>query len=89
MRWFSLHRRPAADHAMADRRRGRELAGVQRIGHQLECNGAVGQRRSLIHQLFAGRILDPELAQVGADAVDRALEEPCAVRRFRLRTLKT
>ena len=50
---------------------------LQRIGHQLESDGAVGQRRRLVHQLFAVGILDPELAEVGADAVDRALEEPC------------
>jgi len=27
----------------------------------------------LIDKLFAGGVLDPELAQIGADAVDRAL----------------
>ena len=50
-----LHGRAAADHAMADGRRGREVAGVQRIGHQLEGHGAGGQGRRLIHQLFAAR----------------------------------
>ena len=38
-----LHRRPAGNHAMADGRRRREVAGVQRVGHQLEGDGAVGQ----------------------------------------------
>ena len=89
MSWFSLHGGAAANRAMADGRRGRELAGVQRVGHQLECHGAVGQSRRLIHQLFAGGVLDPELAQVGADAVDRALEELASVRRCRPRKLKT
>ena len=58
---------------------GREVAGVERVGYELECHGAVGQRRRLIHQLFAAGILDPELAEIGADAVDRAFEEPCAL----------
>ena len=61
---------------MADGRRGREVAGVQRVGHQLEGHGAIGQSRRLIDQLVALGVLDPELAQIGADAVDRALEEP-------------
>ena len=58
---------------MTDRLRGREVAGVQRVGHQFERDGAIGQRRRLIDQLFALGILDPELAEVGADAVDCAL----------------
>ncbi len=69
---------------MADGRRGREVAGVQRVGHQLEGHRAVGQSRGLIDQLLAVAVLDPELAQIGADAVDRALEElgPLAVAGF-------
>ena len=42
---------------MPDRRRGRELAGVQRVGYQLERHGAVGQRGRLIHQLLAAASL--------------------------------
>ena len=57
---------------MTDRDRGREVAGMQRIGDQLECHRACGQRRRLVHQLFSGAILDPELAQIGADAIHRA-----------------
>ena len=83
-----LHRRPAANHAMADGRRSREFARVQCIGHQLESDGAVGKRRCLIDQLFARSILDPKLAQIGADAVDRALVQLFAARRCRLRTPK-
>ena len=71
-----LHRRTAANHAMADGRRGRKVAGVQRVGHQLEGHGALGQSRSLIDELLALGVLDPELAQIGADAVHRALEKP-------------
>ena len=70
------HRRPAAHCAVANGRRGRELAGVQRVRHQLERHRAARHGRRLIHQLFAARIFDPELAQIGADAVDRTLEEP-------------
>jgi hypothetical protein len=79
-----LHRGAAANHAMADGHRGREVAGVKRVGHQLEGDGARGQGRSLIDQLFAVGVLDPELAQIGADAVDRALVElaPFAVAGF-------
>jgi hypothetical protein len=38
----------------------------------------------LIHQLFACGVLDPELAQIGANAVDRALVQfaPFAVAGF-------
>jgi len=32
----------------------------------------------LIDQLFAIGVFDPEFAQIGADAVDRAVEESCA-----------
>jgi hypothetical protein len=64
---------------MADGRWGREIAGMKRVGHQLECDGAGGQGRGLIHQLLAGGILDPELSLVGADAVDRALVELGAI----------
>ncbi len=67
------HGRPAGNHAMADGYRGREVGGVQRVGHQLESDGARGQSRRLIHQLLPVAILDPELAEIGADAVDRAL----------------
>ena len=68
----------AADGAMADGRRGGEVAGVERVGDQLEGHGAVGQRGRLIDELFAVGVLDPELAQIGADAVDRALVELAA-----------
>jgi hypothetical protein len=61
---------------MADGRRNGKVAGVERIGHQLEGYGAIGQSRSFINQLFARSVLDPELALIGADAVDRALMEP-------------
>ena len=64
-------------------------AGVQRIGYEFEGHGTGGQSRRLIDQLFAGRVLDPEIAQIGADAVDRALVELASVRRCRLRKLKT
>jgi hypothetical protein len=49
---------------------------VQRVRHQLERHRAAGHGRRLIHQFFAARIFDPELAQIGADAVYRTLEEP-------------
>ena len=68
-----LHGRSAANHAMPNGSRGGEVARVQRIRNQLECDRSVGQRRRLIHQLLARCILDPELAQIGADAVNRAL----------------
>ena len=55
----------------------REVAGVERVGDELESNGAIGQRRGLVDKLFARRVFDPELAEVGADAVNRTLEEPC------------
>ena len=67
------HRRSAGNHAMTDRDRSRKVGGVQRVGHQLEGHGARGQSRCLIDELFARRVLDPELAQIGADAVNRAL----------------
>ncbi len=79
MSWFSLHRGAAADHAMADGRRGGEVAGVERVGDQLEGHGAVGQRGRLIDELVAVGVLDPELAQIGADAVDCALVELAAL----------
>ena len=69
-RWSSANR------AMPNGSRDRELARVQRIGHQLERHRTAGHGWRLIHQLFAGGILDPELAEVGTDAVDRTLEEP-------------
>ena len=68
--------RSAAHRAMAYGSRSREFAGVQRIGYQLECHRTTGHGWRLIHQLLAAGVLDPELAQVGADAVDSALEEP-------------
>ena len=74
---------------MADGGRSREVAGVERVGNQLESDGAVGQRRGLIDELVAVGVLDPELALVGADAVDRALVELCPLGRRRLRTQKT
>ena len=61
---------------MADRRRGRELAECSASATSLNATDAAGQRRRLVHQLLAVRILDPELAQVGADPIDRALKEP-------------
>ena len=70
-----LHRRAAANHAMADGRGGREVAGVERVGDELEGDGARGQGRGLVDELLAVGVLDPELAQIGADAVDRAFEE--------------
>jgi hypothetical protein len=48
---------------------------VKRVGNHLEGHGAVGQGRGLIDQLLAVGVLDPELAQIRADAVDRAFEE--------------
>ncbi len=73
--WTSAHR------AMADGCRGREIAGVKRVDHELECHGEAGHRRRLVHELFAAGVLNPEFAEVGADAVDRALVqlEPPAV----------
>ena len=38
-----LHRRPAANHAMPDGRRSREIAGMKRVGNQLKSHGAVGR----------------------------------------------
>jgi hypothetical protein len=48
---------------------------VQRIRHQFEGNGPGRQGRGLIDQLYPLGVLDPELALIGADAVDRALVE--------------
>ena len=64
---------------MADGHGRGEVAGVQRVGHQLEGHGARGQSRGLIDELLARGVLDPELAQIGADAVHRALEELVAL----------
>ncbi len=74
-------RRPAADGSMADGRRGREVSRVERVGNHLEGHGAIGQSRSLIDEFLARGVLDPELAQLRADAVDRALVQlaPLAV----------
>jgi hypothetical protein len=69
--------RSAAHRAMTDGSRDWELAGVQRIGHELECHRSAGHGRRLIHQLLVGSVLDPELAEVGADAVDCPLKESC------------
>jgi len=79
-----LHRGSAANHAMANSGRSGEVAGVKRVGDQLEGNRTIGQGRRLIHQLVAAGVLDPEFAQIGADAVDRALVElaPFAVAGF-------
>ena len=68
-----------ANHAMPDRLRSREVAGVQYIGHQLECDRAVGQGRGLVHQLLALGVLDPELALIGADPVHRAFIQLAAL----------
>jgi hypothetical protein len=57
---------------MPDRSRGREVAGVQCVGHQPEGNRPVRQSRRLIHQLVAISILDPETALIRADPVHRA-----------------
>ena len=46
---------------------------MQCVCHQFEGNGARGQRRGLIDQLLTLVVLDPELALIGADAVDCAL----------------
>ena len=64
---------------MANGGRGGEVAGVERVGDQLEGHGAVGQRGRLIDELVAGRVLDPELAQIGADAVDCAFVKLAAL----------
>ena len=63
---------------MADGRGSREGAGVERVGDQLEGDGAVGQRRRLVDELVAVGVLDPELAEIGADAVDSAFDELAA-----------
>jgi len=68
--------RSPADHAVSDGRRGRDLARFERIGYQLEGNRAAGHCRCLIHQLLIRRVFDPELPQIGANAVDRAFKEP-------------
>ena len=52
---------------------------MQSFGNQLECDGAIGQRGRFVDELFAFGILDPELAMIGADAVDRAFEDLCAL----------
>ena len=79
-----LYRWSAAHDAMADGRRVREVAGIERIGNQLESNRAIRQSGRLIHQLVACGILDPELALIGADAVHCALVQfaPFAVAGF-------
>jgi hypothetical protein len=48
---------------------------VEGVGNHFESHCASRHCRGFIHQLFAGRVLDPELAQIGADAVDRAFKE--------------
>ena len=58
--------------------RSGEVAGVKRVGHQLEGNGARGQIGGLIDQLLAVGVLDPERALVGADTVDRAFMQLAA-----------
>ena len=63
---------------MPDRLGGRELARVERVGHQLERDRTAGQRRRLVHQLLAVRILDPELAQIGSNSINCAFKEPFA-----------
>ena len=83
------HRGPAAHHAMADGRGAGKSIAAQRVGHQPESHRARGQRRRLIHQLAALRILDPELAQVGADAVHRAFKERGRAGRRRLHKWRT
>ena len=74
-----LHGGPAADHAMADGSRGGEVGGVERVGDEFEGHGTVGQSGGLIDELLAVGVLDPELALIGADAVDRALKEAIAL----------
>ena len=50
---------------------------MERVGNQLEGNSAIGQRRRLVDDLLALRVLDPELAVIRADAIDRAFKELC------------
>jgi len=49
---------------------GREVARVQRIRNQLECNRRFGSA-GVWSQASCRRILDPELAQIRPNAVDR------------------
>ena len=67
------------DHSVADGCRCREVAGVEQVGNQLECDRAIGQSRGSIHQLVAFAIFDPELALAGTDAVDRTFIHPAAL----------
>ena len=60
---------------MPDGLGGGKVAGVEGVGHQLEGDGAVGKSGGKVEQLFALGVFDPELAQLGADAVDGALED--------------
>ena len=69
------NRRAAAHGAMTDGRGRGKLAGVERVGDQLECDRTVGQRGRLVEELLALAILHPELAEVGADAIDGAFED--------------
>jgi len=73
----------AGNDPMADRPGSRQV-GVEGVGHKLEGNRAVGQRGGLIDELFSAFILDPELALVGPDAVDRPFKEalPAIADRF-------
>jgi hypothetical protein len=64
---------------MADGDRGREVAGVKRIGYKREGYRARGQSGCLINELIAVGVLDPEFALVGADAVDCAFVELAAL----------
>ena len=73
------HRGPAAHHSVSDGRRRREIVAAERVGNQPESDRARRQRRRLVHQLAARRILDPELSQIGADAVHRAFKEAVAL----------
>ena len=63
---------------MPDRLRSWEV-GVERVGHQLERDCASGQRGGLIHDLLVVGVLDPELSEVGADAVDGAFIQAFAL----------
>src|SRR6516164_318210 len=53
------HSRSATDGAMPNRHRRREIARVQRIDYQLECDRTARERGRLIQKLSARRVLDP------------------------------
>src|ERR1019366_8344213 len=67
-----LHGRASRGHAMADGKRGREVARMQRVCYKCKSHCACRQGRRLVDELLAFSILDPEFAEIGADAVYRA-----------------